>query len=116
MNSPSRVTTALHCRVTRIVNRPFIDSDHELEARCGVKVPVIFEIEGEAGFRDREEAMCTSRPARDGQAAAAWQDASETLKALAVALSKSMSDERQCQAEHERVMTFLVVRHSEMMV
>lgn len=67
-------------------------------------------------FRDREEAMCTSRPARDGQAAAAWQDASETLKALAVALSKSMSDERQCQAEHERVMTFLVVRHSEMMV
>jgi shikimate kinase len=32
----------------------FLDSDHEIERRCGVKVPVIFEIEGEAGFRSRE--------------------------------------------------------------
>ncbi len=32
----------------------FIDSDHEIEARCGVKVPLIFEIEGESGFRARE--------------------------------------------------------------
>jgi shikimate kinase len=32
----------------------FVDSDHEIEARCGVKVPVILEIEGEAGFRCRE--------------------------------------------------------------
>src|SRR4051812_5116631 len=33
----------------------FFDSDHEIERRCGVKIPVIFEIEGEAGFRSREE-------------------------------------------------------------
>jgi shikimate kinase len=32
----------------------FVDSDHEIESRCGVKIPVIFEIEGEAGFRSRE--------------------------------------------------------------
>ena len=32
----------------------FVDSDHEIEARCGVKIPVVFEIEGEAGFRARE--------------------------------------------------------------
>ena len=32
----------------------FVDSDHEIEARCGVKIPVIFEIEGEPGFRARE--------------------------------------------------------------
>src|SRR5215210_3058216 len=32
----------------------FIDSDHEIEHRCGVKIPVIFEIEGEPGFRSRE--------------------------------------------------------------
>jgi shikimate kinase len=32
----------------------FVDSDHEIEARCGVRIPVIFEIEGEAGFRARE--------------------------------------------------------------
>ena len=34
----------------------FHDSDHEIEARTGVKIPIIFEIEGEAGFRKREEA------------------------------------------------------------
>jgi shikimate kinase len=33
----------------------FYDSDHEIERRCGVKIPVIFEIEGEAGFRAREQ-------------------------------------------------------------
>src|SRR5690349_19922830 len=32
----------------------FLDCDHEIEARCGVKVPHIFEIEGEPGFRARE--------------------------------------------------------------
>ena len=32
----------------------FVDSDREIETRCGVKIPVIFEIEGEAGFRTRE--------------------------------------------------------------
>jgi shikimate kinase len=33
----------------------FFDSDLEIERRCGVKIPLIFEIEGEAGFRAREE-------------------------------------------------------------
>jgi shikimate kinase len=32
----------------------FFDSDHEIVARCGVSIPTIFEIEGEAGFRRRE--------------------------------------------------------------
>jgi shikimate kinase len=32
----------------------FFDSDQEIEQRCGVKIPVIFEIESEAGFRGRE--------------------------------------------------------------
>ena len=32
----------------------FLDSDQEIERRCGVKIPVIFEIEGEPGFRSRE--------------------------------------------------------------
>jgi shikimate kinase len=32
----------------------FFDSDQEIERRCGVKIPVVFEIEGEAGFRSRE--------------------------------------------------------------
>ena len=33
----------------------FHDADHEIERRCGVKIPLIFEIEGEAGFRAREQ-------------------------------------------------------------
>ncbi|EXI82926.1 MAG: Shikimate kinase 1 [Candidatus Accumulibacter appositus] len=32
----------------------FVDSDHEIEARTGVSLPTIFEIEGEEGFRIRE--------------------------------------------------------------
>jgi shikimate kinase len=32
----------------------FVDCDHEIEARTGVRVPTIFEIEGEEGFRRRE--------------------------------------------------------------
>lgn len=40
--------------LARVLQRDFVDLDHELEARCGVRIPVIFEIEGEAGFRKRE--------------------------------------------------------------
>ena len=36
------------------LGRRFLDSDHEIEARCGVSIPVIFEMEGEEGFRKRE--------------------------------------------------------------
>jgi shikimate kinase len=36
------------------LGRRFIDTDHEIEARCGVKIPTIFEMEGESGFRKRE--------------------------------------------------------------
>jgi shikimate kinase len=44
----------------------FIDSDHEIEVRCGVKVPVVFEIEGEAGFRAREQQVLAELTALDG--------------------------------------------------
>jgi shikimate kinase len=44
----------------------FIDSDHEVEARCGVKIPVIFEIEGEPGFRARESHAIAELCALDG--------------------------------------------------
>jgi len=40
--------------VARRLDRPFFDSDHEIEARTGARIPVIFELEGEGGFRDRE--------------------------------------------------------------
>ena len=40
--------------LARRLKLSFVDSDQEIEARCGVKIPVIFEIEGEEGFRARE--------------------------------------------------------------
>ncbi|OIQ83890.1 shikimate kinase 1 [mine drainage metagenome] len=38
------------------LHKTFYDSDHEIEHRTGVKIPLIFELEGEAGFRRRETA------------------------------------------------------------
>lgn len=46
--------TTVGRQLARRLRLRFVDSDHEIEARCGVKIPVIFEIEGEAGFRKRE--------------------------------------------------------------
>jgi shikimate kinase len=36
------------------LNWSFVDLDHEIESITGVRIPVIFEIEGESGFRRRE--------------------------------------------------------------
>ena len=43
----------------------FIDTDKEIEARTGVSIPTIFEIEGEEGFRKRE-AQVISEMAQQG--------------------------------------------------
>ena len=52
--------------IARRLDRPFFDSDHEIEARTGARIPVIFELEGEAGFRERE-AQRDCRPDRARQ-------------------------------------------------
>lgn len=44
----------------------FIDSDCELEARCGADIPWIFDIEGEAGFRARETEILKALCAKSG--------------------------------------------------
>lgn len=36
------------------LHKTFYDSDHEIEHRTGVNIPLIFELEGETGFRKRE--------------------------------------------------------------
>ncbi|CAN5248862.1 shikimate kinase [soil metagenome] len=40
--------------LARRLDVDFVDCDHEIESRCGCSVSLIFEIEGEAGFRSRE--------------------------------------------------------------
>jgi shikimate kinase len=37
--------------------KTFYDTDHEIEKKLGVKISVIFELEGEEGFRKRETQM-----------------------------------------------------------
>ena len=40
--------------LARHLDKTFYDSDHEIERRTGVNIPLIFELEGEPGFRRRE--------------------------------------------------------------
>lgn len=40
--------------LSQVLNRPFLDSDKEVEDRTGADIPWIFDREGEAGFRKRE--------------------------------------------------------------
>lgn len=50
--------------LARKLNKQFIDSDHEIETRTGVSIPLIFEIEGEASFRQRESEVIRDLTAR----------------------------------------------------
>jgi shikimate kinase len=43
--------------IAKHLNKNFYDTDHEIERRTGVNIPLIFELEGEAGFRRRESAV-----------------------------------------------------------
>ena len=40
--------TTIGRQLARRLGRRFVDCDHEIEERCGVKIPIIFDIEGDA--------------------------------------------------------------------
>ncbi len=46
--------TTIGRRLAATLGKTFMDSDQEIEKRTGVDIPLIFELEGEAGFRRRE--------------------------------------------------------------
>ena len=52
--------------LARRLKRAYYDSDEEVERRCGVRIPVIFDIEGEAGFRARESQAIAELCALEG--------------------------------------------------
>lgn len=58
--------TSVGRMLARRIDREFYDADAEIEKTTGVKIPVIFEIEGEAGFRAREEKMIEKLTALQG--------------------------------------------------
>ena len=43
--------------LAQTMGREFYDSDDEIVKRTGASIPTIFQIEGEAGFREREQRM-----------------------------------------------------------
>ena len=47
--------TTIGRALARRLGKTFIDSDHEIESRTGVTIPVVFELEGEAGFREARD-------------------------------------------------------------
>lgn len=49
--------TTVGRRLARRLGWSFVDADREIEARLGVPVTTIFELEGEAGFRRRESEL-----------------------------------------------------------
>lgn len=58
--------TTVGRRLAQALRRDFLDSDQEVEQRAGAGIPLIFAVEGEAGFRAREKAVIaelTQRPA-----------------------------------------------------
>jgi len=51
---PGAGKTTVGRKLAKRLQRSFVDADHEVEVRTGVRIPLIFDIEGEQGFRDRE--------------------------------------------------------------
>ncbi|MBY0341388.1 MAG: shikimate kinase [Rhodocyclaceae bacterium] len=58
--------TSIGRQLAKRLQRRFVDVDHEIEAQTGVRIPTIFEIEGEAGFREREAQTIVNLAQQDG--------------------------------------------------
>lgn len=53
-------------QLARSLDKQFLDCDRELEERTGASISLIFELEGEEGFRRRERDMLDELTARSG--------------------------------------------------
>lgn len=53
-------------QLARCLKLKFIDSDREIELRTGVDIPLIFELEGESGFRKRERKVIDELTTKPG--------------------------------------------------
>lgn len=57
--------SAIGKELARLLARDFFDSDREIERRTGADIALIFDKEGEAGFRRRERQVIKELTARD---------------------------------------------------
>ena len=57
--------TTMGRALAKHLGKDFVDSDEEIVKRTGVTVPHIFDVEGEAGFRQRETAAIRELTGRD---------------------------------------------------
>lgn len=53
-------------QLARALGLEFVDCDQAIEEQTGASIALIFDIEGEAGFRSRERAMIEQLSAREG--------------------------------------------------
>lgn len=58
--------TTIGRELARVLKMEFQDSDKEIERRTSASIPLIFELEGEAGFRARERVVIDDLSARQG--------------------------------------------------
>lgn len=75
MTSPRRIVligpmgagkTTIGKALAKELKFEFVDSDKEIEHRCGADIPWIFDVEGEAGFRERERSVIAELSQLDG--------------------------------------------------
>ncbi|HET7831869.1 MAG TPA: shikimate kinase [Gallionella sp.] len=59
--------TTIGRALAKHLGKVFVDSDEEIQKRTGVTIPHIFDVEGEAGFRQRETAAISSLVGGDNQ-------------------------------------------------
>lgn len=57
--------TTIGKALAKHLGKMFVDSDEEIQKRTGVTIPHIFDVEGEAGFRQREAAALSDLVGRD---------------------------------------------------
>lgn len=58
--------TTIGKRLAKALKYRFVDADRELERRTGAKIALIFDVEGEAGFRQREQKLLEELTLEDG--------------------------------------------------
>lgn len=58
--------TTVGRHLARLLEKDFVDCDREIEDRTGASIPLIFELEGEDGFRRRESSALHDLAQRSG--------------------------------------------------